>query len=109
MTASAGPPDLSARDVASRDRRWLPPNLALRDATEPGAAAGSAAAGRKSASDPAAAGLATQRCAEISNSTPVALLQSPDGLDNWFASRLKTPSLLIFNPLLIWGSPAIQP
>ena len=32
--------------------------------------------------------LATQRCAGISNSTAVALLQSPDGLDNWFASRL---------------------
>ena len=26
----------------------------------------------------------------ISNSTPVALLQSPDGLDNWFASRLSS-------------------
>lgn len=34
--------------------------------------------------------LATQRCAVINNSTSVALLQSPDGLDNWFASHLSS-------------------
>ena len=48
--------------------------------------------------------LAIQRCAGISNSTAVALLQSPDGPDNWFASRLSIPSLLIFNPLYM-GEP----
>src|SRR5580704_1798120 len=53
--------------------------------------------------------LAPQRCAGTSNSTPIALLQSPDGLDNWFASCLSSSVFLIFNPLLIWGSPATQP